>query len=151
MPHCSLPKQPTCIIGFDDVQSTATSYKRSVYVVMRHLGQGHDRFQWGNVSRRRWLIQCFHPVLAIILVGLLTLLIPFSVVGADAVVNSPDRNLDAAIRKAISRAAGDTYQSDLGGLAALTAPEQGIIDLTGLESCTSLGDLGLQFNQISDI
>ena len=103
------------------------------------------------MSRRRWLIQYFHLVLAIVLAGLLTLLIPYLVVGADAVVNFSDPNLDAAIRKAISKPAGDIYQSYLSSLTALTAPEQGIIDLTGLKSCTSLGDLGLQFNQISDI
>ena len=103
------------------------------------------------MSRRRWLIKGFHLVPAIVLVGLLTLLIPYSVVGADAVVNFSDPNLDAAIRKAIGEPAGDIYQSDLSSLTAFTAPQQGIIDLTGLESCTSLGDLGLQFNQISDI
>ena len=89
------------------------------------------------------------------LVGLLALLIPNSLMRADSVVTFPDPNLEAAIRDAIGKPTGDIYQSDLstdnGGLTTLNADRRGIVDLTGLEYCTSLTWLYLSQNQISDM
>jgi len=69
----------------------------------------------------------------------------------DEVVNFPDPNLEAVIRKAIGKPTGDIYESDLAGLTRLVALDRDIIDLTGLECCTSLTTLLLPKNQISDI
>jgi parallel beta-helix repeat protein len=70
---------------------------------------------------------------------------------ADEVVTFPDPNLEAAIRDAIGKPTGDIYQSDLDNLTSLYADSRNIIDLTGLEHCTSLTWLRLGFNQISNI
>jgi internalin A len=70
---------------------------------------------------------------------------------ADEVVTFPDSNLETAIRDAIGKPTGDIYQSDLDNLTSLYADSRNIIDLTGLEHCTSLTWLRLGFNQISDI
>ena len=70
---------------------------------------------------------------------------------ADEVVTFPDPNLEAAIREAINKTEGDIYQSDLDNLTSLDANIRNIIDLTGLEHCTSLTYLHLYYNQISDI
>ncbi len=61
-----------------------------------------------------------------------------------------DSNLEAAIREAIE-VDGPIYASDLVGLSSLNAVERNITDLTGLEHCTSLTELSLRNNQISDI
>lgn len=92
-----------------------------------------------------------HLALAIVLVGLLALLIPASMVRADSVVTFPDPNLEAAIRQAIGKPVGDIYESDLSTLTTLSAASRGIVDLTGLEHCTSLTYLYLASNQIGDI
>jgi Leucine-rich repeat (LRR) protein len=63
----------------------------------------------------------------------------------------PDPNLEAAIREAIGKPEGPIYPSDLEGLTYLDANERNIADLTGLEYCTDLIELRLQYNQISDI
>ncbi|MCX5991283.1 MAG: PKD domain-containing protein [Chloroflexi bacterium] len=70
---------------------------------------------------------------------------------ADSVVSFPDPNLEAAIREAIGKPAGDIYESDLVGLTDFDAHECGITNLAGLAHCTSLTSLGLWDNQISDI
>jgi len=70
---------------------------------------------------------------------------------AFVVVTFPDPNLEAAIRDAIGKPTGDIYQSDLDGLTSLSASSRSIVSLTGLEHCTSLTYLDLQWNQISDI
>jgi hypothetical protein len=59
--------------------------------------------------------------------------------------------LEAAIRDRIGKPMGSIYQSDLDGLTDLDAYSRGIIDLTGLEHCTSLSYLDLSHNQISDL
>ena len=66
-------------------------------------------------------------------------------------VDFPDPNLKLAIREAINKPYGDIYQSDLDDLTYFTAGDRGIVDLTGLEHCTSLTLLGLGQNQISDV
>ena len=89
-------------------------------------------------------------------------------VGTDEIVNFPDPNLEAAIRDELRKPTGDIYESDLVGLTSLRAfdslgltslgafdfdrdLDKDIIDLTGLECCTSLTTLWLPVNQISDI
>ena len=70
---------------------------------------------------------------------------------ADQVVTFPDPKLETAIREAIGKPTGDIYQSDLEGLTSLYASERNIVNLAGLEHCTSLTWLELWDNQISDI
>jgi Leucine-rich repeat (LRR) protein len=65
-------------------------------------------------------------------------------------VDLPNPNLEAVIRETMRRPTGDIYQSDLTGLTVLVAGNTGIIDLSGLEYCTSLSTLSLYANQISD-
>jgi Leucine-rich repeat (LRR) protein/uncharacterized protein YraI len=79
------------------------------------------------------------------------LLWDFTTTPADQVVTFPDPNLEAAIRQAIGKPAGDIYQSDLDGLTSLSATSRNIVNLSGLEHCTSLTYLDLGANQISDI
>jgi hypothetical protein len=67
------------------------------------------------------------------------------------VVNFPDANLEAKIRKAIGKPAGTIYDTDLEGITSLNAFRSAISDLRGLEYCTNLTELHLGSNQISDI
>jgi len=94
-------------------------------------------------------------ILLIILSCLLALVLPISVINADEVVTFPDPNLEAAIRDELRKPAGYIYESDLVGITSLRAfdrdLDKDIIDLTGLEYCTSLTTLWLPVNQISDI
>ena len=69
----------------------------------------------------------------------------------DSVIPIPDPNLEAAIRAAIGKPTGDIMHSDLAGLGSLAANYMGIVDLSGLEYCTCLGDLDLRNNSITDI
>jgi Leucine-rich repeat (LRR) protein len=103
------------------------------------------------MSRKCHLGLLHFLVLAIFLVGLLTVLIPTSVVKADEVVTFPDPGLEAAIRDAIGIPSGDILQSDLEGLTTLTAQSRGIVGLMGLECCTNLIYLNLGYNQISNL
>jgi hypothetical protein len=76
-------------------------------------------------------------------------------VGTDEVVNFPDPNLETEIRRAIRKPTGDIYESDLAWLTSLSDLDKdldnNIIDLTGLEYCTSLTTLWLPVNQINNI
>ena len=87
------------------------------------------------------------------IVGLVGAIAPSSpVLADDPVVTFPDANLEAAIREAIGKPAGDIYASDLDGLTLLDAQTRSISDLTGLEHCANLTTLYLGWNhQISDI
>lgn len=62
-----------------------------------------------------------------------------------------DPNLERAIREATGVTEGPIYPSDLEGLTSLSAVNQNVIDLTGLEHCTNLESLELQQNQIHDV
>ena len=111
----------------------------------------------------------------IILSDLVTGLHTISVVGKDAagswqpessstttswtvetIVIFPDANLEEAIKVYIGKPQGDIYQSDLERLTELDASGRGIVDLTGIEYCTSLtvfylGAGLMGNNQISDL
>ena len=67
------------------------------------------------------------------------------------VVNFPDPGLEAAIRDAIGKPTGDINDIDLTGLAVLDARNRGIINLEGIQYCTSLTSLDLSESQIVDI
>jgi Leucine-rich repeat (LRR) protein len=109
------------------------------------------KLQRVNMSRKRLLCFSLYLVPVIVVVSLLTLLIPTPVVKADSVVIFPDPNLEAAIRGAIDKPSGDICESDLIGLTDLWASSRGISNLTGLEHCTDLTMLYLDWNEISDI
>ncbi len=64
----------------------------------------------------------------------------------------PDKNLEAAIRDALGKPAGEEITvDDLAILRYLNAKARGITDLSGIEYCTNLTLLFLSDNQISDI
>lgn len=66
-------------------------------------------------------------------------------------VTFTDHNLEAAIRYAIDKPEGYIHTSDLAGLTSLNASDRHITTLKGLEHCTSLTRLELDFNQIKDL
>ena len=67
-------------------------------------------------------------------------------------VNIPDANLRAAIEGALKKSSGAIITpSEMATMTGLTAVNQNISDLTGLEHATSLKDLRLSLNLISDI
>ena len=67
-------------------------------------------------------------------------------------VNIPDPNLRNAIEKALSKARGATITpADMTTLTALSATNQNIANLTGLEHATNLTSLDLRNNSISDL
>ena len=67
-------------------------------------------------------------------------------------VTFPDENLEAAVRDALGKPVGEEISvAELAGLTALQAEDSGIADLSGLEYCTNLTELGLWGNQISEI
>lgn len=68
-----------------------------------------------------------------------------------AIVNIPDPGLEAAIRDALSKPAGDITDTDLAGLIFLPAGGRGITDLTGLEYCVNMLGAELYDNSITDL
>ncbi len=74
------------------------------------------------------------------------------VIISEDVVDIPDPNLRAAVETAFGKAPGDPITaSDIAALVQVVALNVNIIDLTGLESATSLRSLYLTGNSISDI
>lgn len=65
-------------------------------------------------------------------------------------VEFPDPNLEQLIRDEIGKPAGDILASDLVGITVLSAGNQNISDITGLEYCINLEGLGLDGNEIVD-
>ena len=59
--------------------------------------------------------------------------------------------MEQSIREAIGKPTGDIYRSDLLGLTELSASNQEILDLMGLNHCANLKNLNLGNNHISDI
>ncbi len=67
-------------------------------------------------------------------------------------VNIPDRNLRAAIKKALGKVPDDTITTaDMATLTQLDAPNANISNLTGLEHAINLTELSLDNNRISDL
>jgi Leucine-rich repeat (LRR) protein len=69
----------------------------------------------------------------------------------DRVVTFTDPNLETAMRAALNKTSGPIHASELAGLATLSASGREIEDLSGLQYCANLTELGLISNQISDI
>lgn len=88
---------------------------------------------------------------AIVLLTFLALVPPSPPAKADEVVGFPDRNLEAAIREAIGKPAGDIYCSELERISMLDMDSRGIANLSGLHCCTNLAVLSLWNNQITDL
>jgi hypothetical protein len=70
---------------------------------------------------------------------------------AGLVVKFPDPGLQAAVRQAINKPAGNIYQSDFQHVYDLDASSRNISNLTGLEYFTDLVALNLSGNQITDV
>jgi hypothetical protein len=69
----------------------------------------------------------------------------------DFAVNFPDANLEAAIRMILGKPSGDILKSDLLTMEDLSANEQEIANLTGVENCLNLIFINLIDNNISSI
>jgi len=92
--------------------------------------------------------------LSILLLFVITFSVTFVTTGLaqpsdETPVTFPDTNLEAAIREAIDKPEGLIFTSDLNGLTSLKT--KGITDLTGLEYCSNLTELVLDYSQISDL
>ena len=67
-------------------------------------------------------------------------------------VTFPDENLEAAIKDGLGKPVGEEIiVVELAGLTKLEANGHGIADLSGLEYCTSLTELNLSRNSLSDV
>ena len=91
---------------------------------------------------------------AMLLGVILLLMVLFGACAAPApeTVTFPDENMEAAIRDALGKPAGEAITpAELAGLTELPATMQGITDLSGIEYCTNLIGLNLWGNQISDL
>ncbi len=72
--------------------------------------------------------------------------------GSETVSLFPDKNLEAAVRDALGKQAGEEITvAELANLTTLSAQKSDITDLTGLEYCINLSELDLSNNKISDI
>lgn len=100
---------------------------------------------------KKWLLMGLAMVLAVSMLGVVGCGkrgIPGEEAGK---VTLTDPNLEAAIREVIGKSEGSVHTSDVEGLTSLNASKRNITDLTGLEHCANLTELGLWGNQISDI
>jgi len=69
----------------------------------------------------------------------------------DGVVEFPDPNMEAVIRKGIKRPEGDIYISDMRGITMLDGAAGGIKDLTGIEHCLNLAEFTIDKDWVEDI
>jgi len=69
----------------------------------------------------------------------------------DFVVLIPDADLLAAVRSKVGKPTGDIMKSDMITVIDLTATDQSISDLTGLEYCSNMTILNVINNSISDL
>jgi len=69
---------------------------------------------------------------------------------AGVAISFPDPGLDAAIREAIGKPAGDIYDIYLFGLPFLDANDRGIVNLEGIRHCVDLEKLLLHGSRIVD-
>jgi len=89
-------------------------------------------------------------ILAVTLSFLVLVAMPVGCAGPETIF--PDGNLEAAIRDALGKPAGEEITAaELLNLTTLWALFSDITDLTGLEYCTNLTELNIYGNQISDI
>ncbi len=63
----------------------------------------------------------------------------------------PDAELEACVGIALGLADGEIFAEDVLGLTALSCQDGGIVDITGLESVTSLQQLTLWENEVHDL
>jgi Leucine-rich repeat (LRR) protein len=64
----------------------------------------------------------------------------------------PDRKLEIAIRDALGLFLGEEIAADnLASLTLLSAPDNNIADLSGIENCINLNELVLSGNNVSDV
>lgn len=130
-------------------QKNIDSIVRLIYGI--DMARGHQKDRTGRKSAKRLII----IVAACIIV--VTVVLVMSLSGRGSAVTFLDPNLEAAIREAIGKPAGNIYESDLETLTALDAPGQlesqtNIQDLSGLQYCSNLIDLNLELNiHISDL
>jgi Leucine-rich repeat (LRR) protein len=75
----------------------------------------------------------------------------FATCFTDIVVTFADSNLEAVIRAAISKPTGDIHRTDLEPLSFLDANGLEIDSLRGLEYCTNLVQVFMNFNSVSDL
>ncbi|NIN53708.1 MAG: hypothetical protein GTO23_11255, partial [Nitrososphaeria archaeon] len=67
-------------------------------------------------------------------------------------ITFPDENLESAVRNTLDKPAGEEITvAELDKLTTLYVENSGITNLSGLDYCTNLTELGLSGNQISDI
>ena len=72
--------------------------------------------------------------------------------GSETVSLFPDKNLEAAVRDALGKPAGEEITvAELANLNMLSAESSDITDLSGIEYCINLTELDLSNNKISDI
>jgi hypothetical protein len=95
----------------------------------------------------------FEIVFLCVIISVAGIVVPVASVSADTgtVVNFPDHSLATAVRSAINKPAGNILESDLISLTSLTASNDEISDLTGLQYCSNLTSLDLDSNQIMTI
>ncbi|OQA10626.1 MAG: Internalin-A precursor [Firmicutes bacterium ADurb.Bin373] len=67
------------------------------------------------------------------------------------VVHFSDADLEAAVRNALNKPAGDITSADMAGLTQFDASDQDIADLRGLEYAVNLRELYLDDNLVSDL
>ena len=83
---------------------------------------------------------------------LLVVLLGACAAPAPETVTFPDENMEAAIRDALGKPAGEAKTpAELAGLTQFAATMQGITDLSGIEYCINLTVLNLWGNPTSDI
>ena len=68
-----------------------------------------------------------------------------------AVIQFPDPNFEAAVRKIIEKPTGDILASDVGRITKLDVSDLGIKDLTGIEHFISLEELDCSMNELTNL
>ncbi len=69
----------------------------------------------------------------------------------DFIITFEDLNLESVVRETINKQEGDIYYSDVAELTDLSAQDQNISNLNGIEKLTQLTSITIDFNTISDI
>ncbi len=88
-----------------------------------------------------------------VLTACVTLLVLAGVCGCDVIspVYMPDKALTKVVRAAVGKPLGVVTRADMAKVKELQAPGMGIVDLQGLEHCTSLAVLNLRDNAVLSI